>query len=409
VTSSSGVAIPSKEVVQQILSGRDAAREGMPPEVTRQARRLYVGNLPPASQGLTERQLLDFFTLACAAVGITTPLPVLSVWLAPEGTYCFIELRGVADAAHAVVALNGLVLFGRQLRVLRPAEYQKPPDSVRSYLVPLPAGFVVPPPPANPFAGESNIDQLRTLRDIAPPPPPLGSQAGALPSTATVLGVPVPGALTRAPPQQPLAPGDPAAAAAAAAAAATAARVAATLGLAPSAGASATLPLPPLAPPGAGGPVFGPFGVPHPALTPSRVLLIGNALTAAELSDDDEYRAICEDVRAECAKFGHVEELVIPRPHADPSAPPAAGVGLIFVRYPNMRDVAFAVGALNSRTFNGRRVVACYYDETRFAAKRLPRPDRIHAALPPPLPPPPPHLSGLAAPAPPAPPPPPPP
>ncbi len=66
---------------QQILASQMA---GANPQLTRQCRRLYVGNLP-VGMGFTEKILLDFFSAQIAPLGVNTPNPVLSVWLSQEG------------------------------------------------------------------------------------------------------------------------------------------------------------------------------------------------------------------------------------------------------------------------------------------------------------------------------------
>ena len=47
---------------------------------------------------------------------------------------------------------------------------------------------------------------------------------------------------------------------------------------------------------------------------PTEVLCLMNMVTPEELVDDDEYDDILEDIRGECAKYGHVRSLEIPRP-----------------------------------------------------------------------------------------------
>ncbi len=60
--------------------------QGANPHITRGARRLYIGNLPMGC-GLTTRYLQDFFAQVVTQI-ITTPMPVLSVWLSPEEAFC---------------------------------------------------------------------------------------------------------------------------------------------------------------------------------------------------------------------------------------------------------------------------------------------------------------------------------
>ncbi|ETV77526.1 hypothetical protein, variant [Aphanomyces astaci] len=47
---------------------------------------------------------------------------------------------------------------------------------------------------------------------------------------------------------------------------------------------------------------------------PSRVLVLLNMVTPADLSDPEEFQDICDDIRAECEKSGAVQDMVVPRP-----------------------------------------------------------------------------------------------
>lgn len=47
---------------------------------------------------------------------------------------------------------------------------------------------------------------------------------------------------------------------------------------------------------------------------PTEVLCLMNMVTPEELVDDEEYEDILEDIREECAKYGQVRSLEIPRP-----------------------------------------------------------------------------------------------
>lgn len=132
--------MPSAESIQQLLG---QPMQSANPQLTKTARRLYVGNLP-VGMGLNEKILQEFFQNAVANLGLATPNPVLSVWMSSEGTFCFVELRSVKDCTLALGSLQGLVLGGRQLRIGRPADYKPPPPNLEDYIV-------GPPPGVNPF------------------------------------------------------------------------------------------------------------------------------------------------------------------------------------------------------------------------------------------------------------------
>ena len=164
------------------------------PQLTRQARRLYVGNLP-IGLGMTEPVLTQFFNNAAISVGmfvlsipmyafskrcshftpgITTPVPVCSVWCSTEGTFCvcdfagsyssqhiisatvfatiqcgptdftsivviqFVEFRAVSDASRCLTLFEGLQIGGRPLRIGRPADYAPAPPHLANYVLEQP-------------------------------------------------------------------------------------------------------------------------------------------------------------------------------------------------------------------------------------------------------------------------------
>ena len=79
---------------------------------------------------------------------------------------------------------------------------------------------------------------------------------------------------------------------------------------------------------------------------------LGNALTVCT--------EIYDDVRGECAKYGKILELKIPRPAGARSSP---GVGKIFIKYDKVESAQKALHALAGRKFADRTVVAAYFGE----------------------------------------------
>jgi len=126
------------------------------PQLTRQARRLYVGNLP-TGMGLTEKMLTEFFNATVTSMGIKTPQPVLSCWLSSQGTFCFVEFRGCQDANICMGLLQGITLGGRSLRVGRPADYKPAPPHLENYIVGFPPGQTPPGAPSAPGQMESAL------------------------------------------------------------------------------------------------------------------------------------------------------------------------------------------------------------------------------------------------------------
>ncbi len=98
----------------------------------------------------------------------------------------------------------------------------------------------------------------------------------------------------------------------------------------------------------------------------TRVLCLGEMVTAAELSDDKEYKEIVEDIESECKNYGSVLSIVVPRPTAGQNVP---GVGKVFVEYSDPAGAAKARADLEGRQFASRVVTASYFDETKFANK----------------------------------------
>jgi len=94
---------------------------------------------------------------------------------------------------------------------------------------------------------------------------------------------------------------------------------------------------------------------------PSKVLKLTGMVGAEELEDETEYTEIVEDTRDECAKFGTILNVAIPRP-------PDEGVGNVFIEYENEEMCAVAAAALGGRSFGGNIVGATYYDAEKFAS-----------------------------------------
>lgn len=138
----------------------------------------------------------------------------------------------------------------------------------------------------------------------------------------------------------------------------------------------------------------------------ARILLMLNMVTPDDLTDDQEYGDLYEDVKEECQNFGAVEDLRIPRPvKKDKSkwapgeggqqaaqdairADEAAGVGRVYVKYAEAASASSALTSLAGRSFAGRSIIATLLSEDSVTTPPLnlifaPQPE-IEA--PPPLP-----------------------
>eukprot|EP00494_Astrolonche_serrata_P023217 UN23475 len=119
---------------EQFLSQIKAMNESVNAQVTRPARKLYVGNLP-TDMVLTEKMLIEFFAACLEGLGVMTEVPIISCWINGDQTFAFLELRSVQDTSLALVLFEGLTLGGRQLRFGRAVDYKIPENHLLCYLV----------------------------------------------------------------------------------------------------------------------------------------------------------------------------------------------------------------------------------------------------------------------------------
>jgi splicing factor U2AF 65 kDa subunit len=99
---------------------------------------------------------------------------------------------------------------------------------------------------------------------------------------------------------------------------------------------------------------------PHAALlntVPTRILKLSNMVTHHELQNDAEYQDILEDVRLECAEYGQVLNVVIPR---GKDGFPVTAEGHIYVEFIQTDQATTAAFALNGRKFSDRTVMVQY-------------------------------------------------
>lgn len=89
------------------------------------ARELYVGNLPP---NVTGPQLQEFLSTIVLQVGLTTQpgTPIVHTWLSTDGHFAFCEMRTVEECTLALL-LNQLPLLNQPLKFGRPRSYMGPP------------------------------------------------------------------------------------------------------------------------------------------------------------------------------------------------------------------------------------------------------------------------------------------
>lgn len=93
---------------------------------------------------------------------------------------------------------------------------------------------------------------------------------------------------------------------------------------------------------------------------PTRVLQMLNMVAVEELTNDEDFKEIMEDIKEECGKFGTVEEVKIPRPirtekgRVDIKASEAVkDLGKVFVLFENEEQTTKALRAIAGRQFGG--------------------------------------------------------
>lgn len=119
------------------------------------------------------------------------------------------------------------------------------------------------------------------------------------------------------------------------------------------------------------GPDFGPGPTPVAApsilaaaaggdAAPTRVLQMLNMVAVEELTNDEDFKEIMEDIKEECGKFGTVEEVKIPRPirtdkgRVDIKASEGVkDLGKVFVLFENEEQTTKALRAIAGRQFGG--------------------------------------------------------
>ncbi|CAM9332566.1 unnamed protein product [Ectocarpus fasciculatus] len=104
------------------------------------------------------------------------------------------------------------------------------------------------------------------------------------------------------------------------------------------------------------------------AIPPTRVLVMLNMVTEAELRDPQEYEDIVDDIQQECSSHGTVLSIIVPRPgEADASR----AVGKVFVEYDTKESAQKAALSLAGRQFGANIVKVEYLNEEKFARREF--------------------------------------
>ncbi|XP_024251732.1 splicing factor U2AF 65 kDa subunit isoform X1 [Oncorhynchus tshawytscha] len=335
--------------------------EGLPPaptsvpvvgsQMTRQARRLYVGNIP---FGITEEAMMDFFNAQMCLGGLTQAPgnPVLAVQINQDKNFAFLEFRSVDETTQAM-AFDGIIFQGQSLKIRRPHDYQPLPGMSESPSVYVPGvvSTVVPDSAHKLFIGGLpnylNDDQVKELLTSFGPLKAFNLVKDS--ATALSKGYAFCEYVDVNLNDQAIAGlngmqlGDKKLLVQRAS---VGAKNAALTGMNQT---PVTLQVPGLMP----------TSMASLGGLPTEVLCLMNMVAVEELLDDEEYEEIVEDVRDECGKYGQVKSIEIPRPVDGLEVP---GTGKIFVEFMTLFDSQKAMQALTGRKFANRVVVTKYCD-----------------------------------------------
>lgn len=93
--------------------------------ITRQARRLYVGNIP---FGVTEEEMIEYFNQQMHISGLAQAAgnPVLACQINLDKNFAFLEFRSIDETTQAM-AFDGINFKGQSLKIRRPHDYQPMP------------------------------------------------------------------------------------------------------------------------------------------------------------------------------------------------------------------------------------------------------------------------------------------
>ncbi|XP_030639340.1 U2 small nuclear RNA auxiliary factor 2a isoform X2 [Chanos chanos] len=323
-------------------------------QMTRQARRLYVGNIP---FGITEESMMDFFNAQMRLGGLTQAPgnPVLAVQINQDKNFAFLEFRSVDETTQAM-AFDGIIFQGQSLKIRRPHDYQPLPGMSEnpSVYVPGVVSTVVPDSAHKLFIGGLpnylNDDQVKELLTSFGPLKAFNlvkdSATGLSKGYAFCEYVDVNISDQAIAGLNGMQLGDKK-----------------LLVQRASVGSKNTslvrnrtginqTPVT-LQVPGLNSSVTQMGGL------PTEVLCLMNMVSPDELIDDEEYEEIVEDVRDECSKYGQVKSIEIPRPVDGLEVP---GTGKIFVEFTSVFDSQKAMQGLTGRKFANRVVVTKYCD-----------------------------------------------
>lgn len=384
------------------------------PQQTRHARRLYVGNLPP---DVTEDSLHKFFreAIEMALVKKIDEDPILSVYINHERRFCFLEFKS-SEMTSACMALDGINVLGRgQVKVKRPNDYNAAMAPMSTMLPDMDVsrlGIIsttVPDGPHKIFVGglhyylteEQCLELLGAFGKVKAFHLVKQDQDAATSkgycfveytdhsvSQVAVMGLngmdlgqgkiltarvanekdnamvaPLIAAQQQAPNLSGMYDVEE--------------LVDAAMGLrpmpiAPSLLGLPVVPLVPLTtarPPAISASKIANRAVEKASPDQTRILVLLNMVADEDLATEQDHQELTAEVREECAKYGNILSIKIPRPQ-DAGIEPSA-VKKIFLEYATVQDALKAQGELNGRKFGPNMVRTMFLSEADYASGKL--------------------------------------
>jgi len=318
--------------------------------ITRQARRLYVGNIP---FGVSEEEMMDFFNQQMHLSGLAQAEgnPILASQVNLDKNFAFLEFRSIDETTQAM-AFDGINFKGQSLKLRRPHDYQPMPGMSENpnYNVPGVVSTVVPDSPHKVFLGGlpnylnedqvkellTSFGQLRAFNLVK------DSATGLSKGYAFCEYVDVSITDQAVAGLNGMQLGDKKLIVQRAS---VGAKNSAAMNVAP-----VQIQVPGMA------------GVSGPG-QPTEVLCLLNMVTPDELQDEEEYEDIVEDIREECSKYGAVKSIEIPRPVPGVDVP---GLGKVFIEFLGIPECQKAQHSLTGRKFSNRVVVTSYFDPDKY-------------------------------------------
>jgi len=316
--------------------------------ITRQARRIYVGNIP---FGFSEQEMIDFFNQQMHLSGLAQAEgnPILACHINRDKNFAFLECRSIDETTQAM-AFDGLNFKGQSLKLRRPHDYQPIPGGggVEGSVMGLPGviSTVVPDSLQKVFVGglpnylnEDQVKELLTsfgqlkafnlVKDVTSGLSKGYAFAEYLDPMVTDQAIAGLNGMQLGDKKLIV--------------------QRASVGSKALLGVPATIQVPGMANMGPG--------------QATEVLCLLNMVVEDELKDDEEYEDILDDIREECSKFGEVKSVEIPRPVPGVEVP---GLGKVFIEFTSSSDCQAAQLSLTGRKFSNRVVVTSYFDPDKY-------------------------------------------